>query len=85
MQVYNIFLTKFVRHQIVRLAKGRNLTNYELWKVVKSFKVDAIQKNLVICEEGVQNIVAIEKIMYSLKENIVIFESLEVRNWWDKF
>ena len=50
---YNMFLSKTVRYGIVKRAKGYNMTNDELWHIVKSFKVDPFQKSLFTCEEGV--------------------------------
>ena len=67
---YHTFLGKRMRYRIVKKAKEYNMTNDELWKIVKSFKLDAIQENLFTCEEGVLKTIYFNRLGYSLTQLI---------------
>ena len=46
---YMAYVTKIVRHSIVHRSKQYNMSNAEIWDMVKSWKREVIRKKLVIC------------------------------------
>ena len=71
MQVYDTYLSKNMRYEVIRLAKGRNMTNDELWYIVKRFKEGAIKRNLFTCEDDVMNTIYFTELLTSLKQLII--------------
>ena len=50
---YQNFLSKKVRYTIVRPARQYNMTNKEIWDIVKTWKKEALQRNLFTCVSNV--------------------------------
>ena len=50
---YQNFLSKKVRYTIVRPARQYNMTNKEIWDIVKTWKKEALQRNLFTCVSDV--------------------------------
>ena len=53
---YMAYVTKIVRHSIVHRSKQYNMSNAEIWDMVKSWKREVIRKKLAKCEDS--NVVA---------------------------
>ena len=51
-RTYLNWVTKQVRYSIVGQAKRYNMTNREIWKMIKSWKREVIRKKLVTCDDS---------------------------------
>ena len=73
---YHIFYYKHGKEFFSDLkAKGHNMTNQEIWDIVKSIKADAIQRNLFVCENDVMNVVYFPKLRKKLEKKLDLEEN----------
>ena len=69
-QMYLNVVSKRVRYNIVRRSKQYNMTNTEIWDMVKSWKREVIRKKLVTCASNVVRSVYLSELFIRLEEKI---------------
>ena len=67
---YKKTVTTITRYRVVRAAKSRNMTNEEIWRMVKNWKLEAIQKKLFTCENDILNVDYFEILLNGLANKI---------------